>query len=125
MTTLIRKRSEMKRVPLERCHGGEGALDWTTGLDGKDLPGRRLRFVHDDVLAPGVSIGFHEHAEDEEYYYVVTSSGTMQLDERQFDVSAGDIAAVYPGGRHALANNSVEDLRIIVFSVSADTRARD
>jgi oxalate decarboxylase/phosphoglucose isomerase-like protein (cupin superfamily) len=117
-TTLIKRRSTMPRDPLPECHGGEGALDWTTVLDGRDLAGRRLNFIHDDVLAPGVTIGVHTHTDDEEYYYVVSGHGVMILDGERHEIGPGDITAVYPGGEHGLENSSEGDLRIIVISVT-------
>jgi len=95
-----------------------GCLDWTEVLNSEDLPGCRLNFVHDDVLAPGVSIGVHRHDGDEEYYYIVAGRGQMTLDNELFEVEAGDMACVFPGGCHGLKNNGTEDLRIVVFSVS-------
>ena len=47
-----------------------------------------LNFLHDDVLAPGVSIGPHAHRGDEEYYYILSGRGTMTLDGRRFAVAA-------------------------------------
>lgn len=116
-TTLLKRREEMPRAPLAQCHDGQGALAWTGVLGPEDLPGRLLNFVHDDVLAPGVSIGLHQHRDDEEYYYVVAGEGTMTLDDQHFPVRAGDLTAVFPGGRHALENTGTAELRIIVFSV--------
>jgi len=117
-TTLIKRRPAMPHRPLPQCHGGRGALDWVEVLGREELSGRRLNFVHDDVLAPGVSIGLHEHHCDEEYYYILSGCGTMTLDDRRFEVAAGDITAVFPGGAHALENTGSEDLRILVFSVA-------
>jgi len=34
------------------------------------------------------------------------------------DVAAGDITAVFPGGKHSLENTGSVDLRILVISVS-------
>jgi quercetin dioxygenase-like cupin family protein len=116
-TTLLKKREEMVREPLENCHDGVGALDWTIVLDHNDLKGRVLNFIHDDILPPGVSIGYHKHSGDEEYYYIVSGEGTMTLDGESMKVTGGDITAVYPGGMHALENTGTEDLRIIVISV--------
>ena len=121
-TTFLKKRKEMRREPLENCHGGVGALDWIEVLDGNDLKGKGLLFVHDDILPPGVSIGVHHHADDEEYYYIVSGTGVMTLDDRRFEVSDGDMTAVYPGGVHGLQNTGSEDMRIIV--ISAHPRAR-
>lgn len=116
-TTLLKKRHAMRRAPLPNCHDGQGELDWCEVLAPNDITTGRLRFVHDDVLAPGVSIGIHAHREDEEYYYIVSGSGTMHLDGVEHPVSAGDITAVYPGGAHGLVNDGNEALRVIVFSI--------
>ena len=113
-TTLLKRQNQMHRGPLPACHDGVGALDFTVVLGDDDLKGRHLKFIHDDTLAPGVSIGVHTHADDEEYYYIVAGEGTMTLDGETFTVRAGDIAAVFPGGQHGLANTSDADLRIIV-----------
>ena len=117
-TSLFRAAGAMKREPLPECHDGRGALDWTEILDNASLKDRRLNFMHDDILAPGVTIGVHTHERDEEYYYIVSGRGTMTLDGKEQAVGPGDITAVFPGGSHGLANDSDEDLRIIVFSVS-------
>ncbi len=117
-TTMIKRKSLMERAPLPECHGGKGVLDWTNVLTGEDLKGRRLNFFHDDILPPGVSIGVHQHERDEEYYYIVSGRGLMTLDDEKFEVTSGDITAVFPGGKHGLENNTTEDLRIIVVSVS-------
>ena len=115
-TTFLKKREDMLRQPLENCHDGKGALDWIEVLDGEDLKARGLNFVHDDILPPGVSIGNHRHTGDEEYYYIVSGTGIMTLDQERIVVAAGDITAVYSGGVHGLENTGNEDLRIIVIS---------
>jgi mannose-6-phosphate isomerase-like protein (cupin superfamily) len=115
---LLKRRREMVRKPLPNCHGGAGAVDWVDVLGKPDIEGRRLRFLHDDVLDPGVSIGVHEHTEDEEYYLILEGNGIMTLNEDRVEVGAGDVTAVFPGGRHGLENTGNAPLRIIVISVS-------
>jgi quercetin dioxygenase-like cupin family protein len=114
-TTMIRKREQMQRKPFPECHGGRGALDWTNVLGRQDSAGRLIRYVHDDILPPGVSIGEHAHADNEEYYYVLSGRGVMTLDGEQHEVGPGDLTAVYPGGSHALENTGDMDMRIVVF----------
>ena len=118
VTTLLVKKDEMERQPLSGCHGGKGALDWTIVLDHGQDKQRHLRFLHDDVLEPHASVGIHSHEHDEEYYYIISGKGIMTLDGKTFEVEAGDIAAVFPGGSHGLENSSEKDLRVIVFNVS-------
>lgn len=101
----------MQHRLLRNCHYGHGALDWIEVLAPRDLTKRRLRFVHDDVLEPDVSIGTHTHSEDEKYYYIISGNGT------DHPVSAGNITAVHLGGTHGLINNGDKDLRVIVFCI--------
>jgi mannose-6-phosphate isomerase-like protein (cupin superfamily) len=119
--SLYKSRFDMHRAPLPHCHDGEGALDCTEVLILKQdriLEGKHLRLFHDDILAPGVSIGVHTHEDDEEYYYILTGQGVMTLDGVRCPVEAGDVTAVYPGGSHGLENTGDVDMRIIVIAVS-------
>jgi uncharacterized RmlC-like cupin family protein len=117
-TTFLKRKAEMPSKRLDRCHDGNGAIDWIGVLDGESPGGDRLRFIHDDILPPGTSIGIHRHTSDQEYYYIVSGRGVMTLDGREFEVAAGDITAVLPGGSHGLENRSDGDIRVIVISVT-------
>ena len=118
--TFLRRRAAMKREALPHCHGGVGALDWITVLEDA-TPGastsRCVRFIHDDVLAPGVSIGVHWH-DHEEYYYILSGEGTMTLDGERFPIAAGDLTAIYPGGSHGLENTGATEMRILVIGAA-------
>ena len=105
---------------LDKCHEGIGAIHWTSVLKGNDPGGKHVQFFHDDRLPPNTSIGVHQHTTDQEYYYIVSGCGIMTLDGEVYDVTAGDITMVLPGGSHGLKNNSDQDLRIIVISVKVD-----
>lgn len=118
MNTLHKTRADMPSRPLANCHGGNGDIAWTGVLGGEDLAGRHLRFLHDDRLPPGTSIGVHRHRDDEEYYYIIEGQGTMTLDGQRLPVGPGDIAAVFPGGEHGLENTGSANLRVLVFSVA-------
>ncbi|MBD3241112.1 MAG: cupin domain-containing protein [Chitinivibrionales bacterium] len=115
-TSLLRRRTDMPRQVLSDCHGGAGDLDFTPLLDKASVQGRQVNFIHDDVLAPGASIGVHSHTHDEEYYLVLAGRGTIILDGARHEIGPGDIAAVYPGGSHGLENTGGVPLRLIVFS---------
>lgn len=116
-TTQIRKKSEMVQRPFSQCHDGKGSIDWTEVLLNDRQPDRRLRYIHDDMIPPGASIGVHRHEADEEYYYIISGEGEMILDGEAHAVSAGDITAVFPGGSHALMNTGQCDLRVLVINL--------
>jgi len=106
----------MVLCPTATMARGRWITRWSWAV--RICPGGHLKFVHDDVLAPGVSIGLHTHIDDEEYYYILEGRGVMTLDGERFEVQAGDITAVYPGGEHWLENTSDADLRMIVVCTS-------
>ncbi len=108
----------MKREPLPNCHGGKGTLDWTEVINSKRNGESNCRFIHDDVMPPGASVGEHLHEDDEEYYYILSGTGLMKLDGKSYRVGKGDLTVVRPGGRHGLENTGDEDLRFIVVSVT-------
>lgn len=116
-TTLLVKCADMEHRPLPECHGGKGALDWTDVISGEATANTKLKFVHHNILAPGVSVGEHRHDSGEEYYYIVDGHGVMTLDGEAFEVGSGDITAVYAGGSHGLENTSNGDLRMMVIGV--------
>jgi mannose-6-phosphate isomerase-like protein (cupin superfamily) len=94
-----------------------GALDWTEVLSGNETRGRKLHFIHDDTLAPGVSIGIHPHETEEEYYLILSGTGVMTLDGERYDVASGDVTAIFPGGSHGLENTGDTDLRVLVIGL--------
>jgi len=106
----------MIQRPLWQCHDGKGSVDWTEVLNYRQ-PDRLLRYIHDDTIPPGASIGNHHHEADEEYYYIISGKGEMTLDGETHAVSAGDITAVFPGGSHALMNTGQCDLRVLVINL--------
>lgn len=123
-TTFLKKRADMPSGPIDRCHDGNGAINWIGVLDAEAPGGKRLQFIHDDILPPGTSVGVHRHTDDQEYYYIVSGRGVMTLDGQDVEVAAGDITAVFPGGSHGLKNDSNEDLRIMVISIPVGDEER-
>jgi uncharacterized cupin superfamily protein len=117
-TTVIKKRADQPVGPIDKCHDGVGAVDWTGVLNPEDLKGQHLSFIHDDVLKPGVSVGVHGHDDVEEYYYILSGHGVMTLDDTRYEVGPGDVTGVFRGGVHGLENTGTEDMRVVVVCVS-------
>lgn len=117
--TFLRRSRHTNKSLLPQSHGGVGEVIWTEVVGNKERKGRgKLNFFHDNIMRPGVSVGLHKHTTDEEYYYIISGNGVLTLDDQEYDVGAGDLAIVYPGGSHGLRNPAGEDLRFIVISVS-------
>ncbi len=115
--TRFKRRTDMQHARLENCHGGVGSVDWIEVVSPSEWPNRGLKFIHDDRLAPGASIGLHRHDTDEEYYYFLSGQGIMTLDDQEVEVGPGDVTAVLPGWQHALKNTGDKELRFVVLCV--------
>src|SRR5262245_58308073 len=112
-------RCNVGQLPMEptTAHGGEGEILFHRVADRGRLSGA-LNFIDVAVLPPGVTIGRHTHAPDEEEFYLVLQGrGRMFRDGTTFDIGPGDLIRNAPGGSHGLVNNGSEPLKIFVFEV--------
>ena len=116
-TYLIKKNDELHSEVIHDCHEGRGPVECAILLDQRETVMKRVKFVHRDVLAPGASIGSHDHGSDEEYYIFTKGRGVMILDGHEHEVEAGELTAVFPGGSHGLRNDSDEELHFLVRCV--------
>ena len=57
---MFRRQSEMKAETVTNCHEGTGRLLGRTVLAKGDSD-LGIRFMHDDLLEPGATIGEHHH----------------------------------------------------------------
>lgn len=97
-----------KRGPAPHDGGGE-----STGYNFFDkAPGFKYVF-RKRVLHPGAAIGYHLQKEDE-IYYVLSGTGTMQMNGKEFPVKAGDGILTRPGSSHGLKQTGKEDLVLII-----------
>ena len=62
-----------------KSHDGEGLVRGVEIFGSKDFSSS-LRFLHDTILPPGVSIGVHTHGNNEEVYIILTGIGSMVCD---------------------------------------------
>jgi mannose-6-phosphate isomerase-like protein (cupin superfamily) len=65
------------------------------------------------VLHPGAAIGYHLQKEDE-VYYILSGTGLMQMNNKEFPVQAGDAILTLPGSSHGLKQTGKEDLTLMI-----------
>lgn len=76
------------------------------------------------TLEPGASIGYHQHIEEEDIYYILTGIATVN--------DGGDTRIVYPGevvytgngGSHSIANNGDVPLEFVSVILTYQTPER-
>lgn len=106
----IRKGKEIDWHTFDKCHDGVGVLQFKSLLD--DCDPQVIRFMHNDEIKAGVSIGVHSHANDEEIYYLVSGKGILTYDDEEYDMEAGDISFCNKGHSHGFF--ATEDSVLIV-----------
>ena len=74
---MIIRRSEKKPVRMDKCHDGQGVLWCTELLADYKKTGNGFKYIHDNMLEPGASIGEHAHIDDEELYVILWGRGVM------------------------------------------------
>lgn len=65
------------------------------------------------VLKPGSAIGYHDQSEDE-IYYILSGTGSMQMNGEFFQVKAGDAILTRSGSSHGLKQTGTTDLVLII-----------
>jgi redox-sensitive bicupin YhaK (pirin superfamily) len=119
---MIIKAKAMNVSEARDCHAGSGRL-WCREVYGDyQRPDPGIKFVHDDLIEPGASIGEHRHDGDEEFYYILEGAGEMTMDGTVVTVGAGDFGFTQSGQRHSLRNTGSQPMRLLV--VCANTPAQ-
>lgn len=91
-------------------HGGPGR---STGYSFfEKAPGYTQAF-RKRVLHPGAAIGYHLQKEDE-VYYILSGTGVMQMNGKEFPVAAGDAMLTRPGSSHGLKQTGQDDLVLLI-----------
>ena len=87
---------------VEHMAGGQGHTLVKRLLDEKQLNGK-CKLYAQVTLEPGCSLGYHEHHNESETYYILSGKGMVQ---------AGDVTFTPDGKGHGLSNSGDE---VLVF----------
>ena len=105
--------------PKGRFQGSGKSVSVALGRD-NDSTDLMLRHPFDvEILriAPGCTpYPFHSHAEQWEFYHVISGSGVARHDDGTTPIEAGDAFVFKPGEAHAFTNDGSEDLVIYVVA---------
>jgi len=104
-----------RTFPIENCHDGSGTLHCTEMLAAYRRAGPGFRFIHDNILEPGASIGEHVHDGDEELYLILDGEGVARIDGEEKPVKAGDVIVTRSGHAHALRNSERGPMHLLVI----------
>jgi mannose-6-phosphate isomerase-like protein (cupin superfamily) len=106
------KKNELETWDREKVAGGSGTLAGKFSFTRNNAdPAWVIREIGWMTLAPGASIGLHEHKDNEDAYLIVSGTGEFTgSDGVAKAVGEGDITIARAGQKHALANTGSADL---------------
>ena len=108
-------RNTMNKVVIKNPHGGIGCIEKYDVLTGEDTFGH-ISLVAKVILYPQTIIGFHQHKDEEEAYYVLKGQGYfINSQKERIPVKAGDVCLMEKGRSHGMENLNDEEMEMIAI----------
>ena len=105
--------------PITECHQGKGELFFRRMWSSDSFKTNAL-FLDHLILPPDTSIGYHQHNNMEEVYYILGGKGRITVNNHTWDVIKGDTVPCTSHDSHGIYNNTDEELEIFVWAVSLE-----
>ncbi len=93
----------------EHMRGGDGQVVLKHILE-EDQMNDKCRLYAEITLAPGCSIGYHEHQNECETFYILQGIGTYNDNGTERTVQPGEVTRCPDGTSHGIKNNGDKDL---------------
>lgn len=101
-------------------HGAEGVSLWKCFARRTDMCGP-CEAVEWARLPPDGTSGEHVHSRTEELYFIVSGTGMMLINGREYPVRPGDLILTGLGTKHGLRNAGPHELSWLVIEVMGPT----
>jgi quercetin dioxygenase-like cupin family protein len=109
---MIKRSNEMFKEIKEQMRDGKGSVEITHILKQDELNGK-ARLVAKISLNPGCSIGWHEHVNEEEIYYVLKGKALVDDNGEKQELNPGDASLTMGGKCHSIENIGDEVLEFV------------
>ncbi|WP_308753499.1 cupin domain-containing protein [uncultured Anaerotruncus sp.] len=115
---MITRKAQLPEDVKVQMRGGDGEVHMKMLLDPERFCGHGRLFNH-MVLAPGCSIGYHEHQGESETFYILTGEARYNDNGTQVTLGPGDCAHTASGQGHSIANAGETPLEFIALIVNS------
>jgi mannose-6-phosphate isomerase-like protein (cupin superfamily) len=95
-----------------RMRGGTGDVEIVHVFKKEELKGKARLFAR-FILKNKCSIGFHTHDNEEEIYYIISGTGTVEDNGTTYEITAGDAILTGNGEGHSISNHQDEPLEVL------------
>lgn len=107
--------SNINNIPEEFIYNSDLKSNLKTLLIG-DAIGCEKIYVNIDYVKPNsVSVKYHSHSKQEEFFLILSGDGILRLDGKEIPIKKGDVISKIAGRNisHQFINNSSEMLQIL------------
>lgn len=113
---MIIKSADQERARVSGLAGGKGSATRTTILPAEESAGSGRLFAVVE-LDPGSSVGYHEHKDEYEIYYILEGTGVVTEDGQEHTVEPGDMHQCKSGSKHGIENRSDAPLKFMALII--------
>lgn len=110
--------SENCPIKVGCLRGGKGELEVKTLATPEEMYGKVFMFAQISI-DPGKSIGWHNHPEETEFYYITEGEGVFNDNGTEVIVHAGDVCSTGNGAYHSIENKTDKPLVLVALIVKA------
>ena len=108
---MVKKKLEQIIEKRENMRSGSGEV-MITHYFKKDEINAACRLCAQLKISPGVSIGLHEHINEDEIFIIQQGSGLIIDGNKEVAIEAGDAILTGKGDSHSIKNTGSEDLLV-------------
>jgi mannose-6-phosphate isomerase-like protein (cupin superfamily) len=99
---MVVQRKNMRVETKEKLRDGEGRIAFTHLVPPEAR--RHTKLFAELSLEPGASIGYHDHAQDVEYFIIMHGTGVVNDNGVEVSVRKGDVVITGNGSFHSMKN---------------------
>ncbi|TDT71893.1 cupin domain [Hypnocyclicus thermotrophus] len=113
---MLLKFNDTTLIETIRPREGKGKIKGYRYLENIELE-NNLKGFYVNELEVGSEVGYHQHIEDEEIYYVLEGKGIINDNGEEKEISVGDLIYTKDGERHSIKNTGDTSLKFIAFII--------
>jgi mannose-6-phosphate isomerase-like protein (cupin superfamily) len=106
---MLKRQDEMTSETRDRMRGGKGSVNIRHIFSQEEFDGKCRLFAR-ITLEPGCSIGEHVHDREEEVFYIISGTGTVNDNGKTSVLMPGDAVKTGNGAFHSIENTGTEPL---------------
>ena len=105
---MIVRSNERKTEIKEKMRDGDGSVRLSYMVDAEKE--KHTRLLAEITLNSGCSIGYHQHVNETEYYFITSGTGVVNDDGKETTVKPGDAVVTGNGASHSIRNTGTAPL---------------